>query len=263
MTSGGGKASLEIPFFSLESLEGQSPGGPVERIKVLSLRRKVAVKTTSSSILIPHVAVMEEIDATEVEKLRAVHNEKQEPGGRLTLLAFVIKACASLLKSHPGFNASLDSNAGEILLKKYYNIGFAADTPRGLVVPVIRDADRQSLAGIGYRLRHLAEKARQGTIALEELMGGTFSITNVGGIGGTHVFPIINAPESAILGMGRVEKKPVVVGGREGEDEIKIRKILPVTLCFDHRIVDGARASKFIRELKSMLEDPLVFMTRI
>lgn len=263
MPGGENPAFLGVPFLSLESLEGYIPEGPVEKIKVRSLRKKVAVKTTSSSILIPHVAVMEEIDVTEVENLRAVYNEKEESPGKLTLLAFVIKACASLLKSHPGFNASLDSNAGEILLKKYYNIGFAADTPRGLMVPVIRDADRQTLAGIGHRIRFLAEKARQGVIEVEELGGGTFSITNVGAIGGTHVFPIINAPESAILGMGRVDKKPVVLQGLEGEDEVKIRKILPATLCFDHRIIDGAQASEFVRELKSMLEDPLVFMSRI
>jgi pyruvate dehydrogenase E2 component (dihydrolipoamide acetyltransferase) len=167
----------------------------------------------------------------------------------------VIKAVVSALKDWPMFNASVDLASNEIVHKLYYHVGFAADTPRGLMVPVIHDTDRKSLAGIGRRIRDLAHKARDGEITIEELSRGTFTITNVGAIGGTHVFPIINTPESAILGLGRVEKKPVV---RDGE--IVIRDMLPVTLCFDHRVADGAQAAAFVSTLRKLLEDPMAFL---
>ncbi|MCF8092632.1 MAG: 2-oxo acid dehydrogenase subunit E2, partial [Desulfotignum sp.] len=133
-----------------------------------------------------------------------------------------------------------------------------ADTPRGLLVPVIKDADQHSLAALGLRIRHLAQQAKKGEIQVENLTGGTFSVTNVGAIGGTHVLPIINYPESAILGMGRVAKKPVVK-----DDVVQIRQMLPLTLCFDHRVADGARAARFVRDLVEMLEDPMTFMAHI
>ncbi|HCY85733.1 MAG TPA: hypothetical protein DHV36_11415 [Desulfobacteraceae bacterium] len=259
-----------IPFLEVQGLA--TPDGPVEREPFRSLRNKVAVKMTSSSILMPHVAHMDDIDVTDIEAQRLAYNlrqaDKSDAGreetaeknpGKLTLLAFVMKAVAAGLKDYPMFNASVDLSSREIVYKKYYNIGFAADTPRGLMVPVVHDADRQSLAGVGYRIRHLAGLARNGEISVPELTGGTFTITNVGAIGGTHVFPIINAPESAILGLGRVEKRPVVVG----DDKIRVRKILPVTLCFDHRVADGAQAAAFVRDLKDMLENRLEFMSRI
>lgn len=255
--AGPGVASDGIPFLEIPGSPPDSQG-PVERIPIRSLRRKTAVKTTSASILMPHVAHMDEIDVTELEDLRKAYNEEQTKEGRLTLLAFVIKAAAAQLKAFPMFNASVDTQKEEILHKHFYNIGFAADTPRGLMVPVIHDADRQSLAGIGYRIRRLAGLARKGEIGVPELTGGTFTVTNVGALGGTHVFPIINSPESAILGLGRVEKKPRVL-----DDEICIRKVLPVTLCFDHRVADGAQAAGFVSALKSMLENHLQFMTQI
>lgn len=248
---------LSIPFLEVDR-EPVAEAGPVEREPLRSLRRKVAVKMTSASILIPHVAHMDEIDVTEIEALRKEYNRENPGQGKLTLLAFVIKAAAAGLRDYPMFNASVDLAAKEIVYKKYTHIGFAADTPRGLMVPVIHDADRQSLAGIGYRIRHLADKARAGEIQVAELAGGTFTVTNVGAIGGTHVFPIINSPESAILGLGRVEKKPVV-----RDDEIVIRKMLPLTLCFDHRVADGAQAAAFAGELKTMLENPVEFTGRI
>ncbi|MCG8689559.1 MAG: 2-oxo acid dehydrogenase subunit E2 [Desulfobacterales bacterium] len=240
---------LEVPYQAVPD------HGPVERVPIRSLRKKTAVKTTSSSILMPHVAHMDDIDVTLIEEKRKEYNARHGEKGKLTLLAFVIKAVAAGLKSYPMFNASVDLSSNEIVHKYFYNIGFAADTPRGLMVPVIHDADRQSLAGIGYRISHLAGLARDGKISVDELTRGTFSITNVGAIGGTHVFPIINAPESAILGLGRVEQKPVV---RDGQ--IVIRDILPITLCFDHRVADGAQAAAFVKQVKEMLEDDLVFL---
>lgn len=247
---------LEVPWAPMED------GGLVEREPIRSLRRKVAVKTATSSILIPHVAHMDDIDVTEIDTLRKAYNDENPDQGNLTLMAFVIKAVTAGLQKYPMFNASIDLAANEIVHKKYYNIGFAADTPRGLMVPVIQDADRQSLSGLGFRIRHLARKARNGEIEVSDLTSGTFTVTNVGAIGGTHVFPIINAPETAILGLGRVAKKPVVMSAGE-KDEIRIRAILPVTLCFDHRVADGAQAAAFVRDVKAMLESSLTFMTQV
>ncbi len=257
-----------IPFMEMGALPDFAAQGPVERHPIRSLRKKTAIKTVSAALLMPHVAHMDEIDVTKVEEIRYVHNSKQGNKGKLTLLSFVIKALPSLLKAYPEFNASVDTDLMEIVFKRYYNIGFAAQTPRGLVVPVIKDADRQSLMALGYRIGYLADKGKEGSITKAEMTGGTFTVTNVGAIGGTHVLPIINMPESAILGMGRVEKKPVVKedgtkDDRIGTDAVVIRKILPVTLCFDHRVADGAKAARFVGGLKEMLEDPMIFMTRI
>jgi pyruvate/2-oxoglutarate dehydrogenase complex dihydrolipoamide acyltransferase (E2) component len=247
-----------IPFLNPSPLPDFAARGPVETIPIRSLRRKTAAKTVTSSILVPHVAHMDEADVTELEKWRHAFNDNIGTEGKLTLMAFVVKAAASLLKKYPAFNASVDTGQMQIIHKKFYHIGFAADTPKGLMVPVIQDADRHSLAALGYRIRHLARAAREGKISLDDLTGGTFSVTNVGAIGGTHVLPIINYPETAILGMGRVEKKPVVK-----EDAVVIRQMLPLTLCFDHRVTDGARAARFVRDLKAMLEDPMVFLIHI
>ncbi len=257
-----------IPFLTLSPLPDFTAQGPVEKIPMRSVRKKTAARTVTSSILVPHVAHMDEADVTELETLRRAYNDKtdgrhdyddtKEQNGHLTLMAFVIKAVAGLLKKYPAFNASVDTDSMQIIHKKFFHIGFAADTPRGLLVPVIQDADQHSLATLGMRIRHLAQQAKKGEIQVENLTGGTFSVTNVGAIGGTHVLPIINYPESAILGMGRVVKKPVVK-----DDEIKIRLMLSLTLCFDHRVADGAQAARFVRDLVEMLEDPMVFMAHI
>ena len=257
-----------IPFLTLSPMPDFAAQGPVEKIPIRSVRKKTAARTVTSSVLVPHVAHMDEADVTELETLRRAYNDKtddahpsddtQEHSGHLTLMAFVIKALAGLLKKYPAFNASVDTDSMQIIHKKFVHIGFAADTPRGLLVPVIQDADRHSLSDLGLRIRHLAREAKKGEIQVENLTGGTFSVTNVGAIGGTHVMPIINYPESAILGMGRVVKKPVVKN-----DDIVIRQMLPLTLCFDHRVADGAQAARFVRDLVEMLEDPVMFMAHI
>nr|NJM01153.1 2-oxo acid dehydrogenase subunit E2 [Desulfobacula sp.] len=247
-----------IPFLEIPALPDYAEEGPVEKIPMRSLRKKVAVKTTSSMILIPHVAHMEEWDVTELEALRKSLNREKNESDRITLLSFIVKALASLLKQYPQFNASVDPRKMEIIHKKYYHIGIAADTPKGLIVPVIRQADAKSVTQIATEIRSLAGKGRDGTLTAEELTGSTFTVTNVGAIGGTGVFPIINYPESAILGMGRVGPKPMVK-----DDAVVIRTMLPVTLCFDHRVADGAGAAYFMRDLKQMMETPMVFMTRV
>ncbi len=242
-----------IPYLEVVRLPNFEEYGPVEREPIRSIRRKVAFHTTSSMILVPHVAHMDEIDVTELEEFRQQQNRIRAESGdvKLTLMPFMVKTIASLLKKYPVFNSSLDPHRQEIVYKKYYNIGFAADTPRGLIVPVVHDADRKSIVEIGSEIYRLATKGREGTIEVNEMRNGTFSITNVGPVGGTGMVPTINYPESAILGMGRVQEKPVV---RDGE--IVIRKMLPVTLSFDHRVADGVQAATFVTELVSRLSNP-------
>jgi len=204
-------------------------------------------------ILVPHVAHMDDADVTLLEEFRQREKARRQgqPGGKLTLLAFVVKAVTAGLRATPAFNASLDPFREEIITKRYYHIGIAADTGKGLVVPVIKDTDRKSIVQIAAEIEALAGKAREGRLELDDLRGGTFTITNVGPLGGTALIPTINYPEVAILGMGRVQEKPVV---RDGQ--IVIRRILPLTLAFDHRIADGADAARFVSEMARQLSDP-------
>ena len=246
-------AASTIPFLELEPLPDFSEDGPVEIEKLRSIRRKVARKMVTSMALIPHVAHMDEADVTDLETFRKREKERRQdgPGGKLTLMSFVMKAVAAGLRAAPSFNASLDPFKEEIIYKKYYNIGFAADTGRGLVVPVIPDADRKSIIQLADEIHAKAVQARDGKLPPHDMRGGTFTITNIGPLGGTAIMPTINYPEVAILAMGQVQEKPVV---RDGE--IVIRKILPLTLAFDHRIADGADAARFVREMVRQLSDP-------
>jgi len=246
-------AASAIPFLDIDPLPDFSKWGPVEKETLRSIRRKVAHKMVTSMILVPHVAHMDEADVTLLEDFRMKEKQRREgkAGGHLTLLAFVVKAVTAGLKTTPAFNASLDPFNEEIVYKKYFNIGIAADTGRGLMVPVIKDTDRKSIVQISDEITDVATRARDGKVEVDELQGGTFTITNVGPLGGTALIPTINYPEVAILGMGKVQEKPVV---REGE--IVIRKILPLTLAFDHRIADGADAARFVSEMVRQLSDP-------
>lgn len=250
-------AASAIPFLDLEPLPDFTQWGEVEIEELRSIRRKVAHRMVTSMILVPHVAHMDEADVTNLEKFRKKERERLEdqPGGRLTLLPFIIKAVSAGLKKTPSFNASLDPFGERIIYKKYYNIGIAVDTGRGLVVPVVRDTDCKSIKQISADIEDLAVKAREGTLTVDEMRGGTFTITNVGPLGGTALIPTINYPEVAILGMGRARPKPVVVDG-----EIVIRTILPLTLAFDHRIADGADAARFVTEMIRQLSDPSLLL---
>ena len=246
-------ASATIPFLEIEPMPDFSNDGPVEIEALRSIRRKVARKMVTSMSLVPHVAHMDDADVTELDKFRLREKERRAggAGGKLTLLAFVIKAITAGLKAAPAFNASLDPFREEIIYKKYYNIGFAADTGRGLVVPVVKGTNNKSIVQIADEIFAKATLAREGKLPPEDMRGGTFTITNVGPLGGTALLPTINYPEVAILGMGKVQEKPVVRNG-----EIVIRKILPLTLAFDHRIADGADAARFVAELVRQLGDP-------
>jgi pyruvate dehydrogenase E2 component (dihydrolipoamide acetyltransferase) len=246
-------AASAIPFLDIDPLPDFGQWGPVDRQPLRSIRRRVAHKMVTSMVLVPHVAHMDEADVTRLEELRYQERERchEQPGGTLNLLPFVVKAVTAGLRAAPVFNASLDPFNEEIIYKQYYNLGIAVDTGRGLIVPVIRDTDRKSIMTISAEIEDVAARAREGKVGVDELRGGTFTITNVGPLGGTALIPTINYPEVAILGMGRVQEKPVV---RDGE--IVIRKMLPLTLAFDHRIADGADAARFVSELVRQLSDP-------
>lgn len=246
-------AASAIPLLDIEPLPEFTEWGPVEKEPLRSIRRKVARKMVTSMILIPHVAHMDEADVTLLEDFRKREKERRkgQPGGRLTMLAFVVKAVTAGLRAAPRFNASLDPFKEEIIYKKYYNIGIAVDSGRGLLVPVIRETDRKSIIEIAADIEDLAHRGREGKLEVTDMRGGTFTITNIGVLGGTGMMPTINYPEVAILGMGGVQEKPVV---RDGQ--IVIRKMLPLTLAFDHRIADGADAARFVTEMVRQLSDP-------
>ena len=246
-------AASAIPFLDMDPMPDFTQWGPVDKEPLRSIRRRVAHRMTTSSVLVPHVAHMDDADVTLLEEFRANANESadREGGDRLTLLAFVVKAVTAGLKAAPIFNSSLDPFNEEIVYKKYYNVGIAVDTGRGLIVPVVRNTDCKSIKQIAADIRDVATRAREGKIEVPELQGSTFTITNVGPLGGTALIPTINYPEVAILGMGSVRPKPVV---RDGE--IVIRTILPLTMAFDHRVADGADAARFVAELARQLSDP-------
>jgi len=246
-----------IPFFELEPLPDFEQWGPVEKTPLRSIRRRVARKMTTSMVMVPHVAHMDEADVTGLEAFRRRERDRSKGGAglRLTLLPFVLKAVAEGLKGAPALNASLDPFREELIFKKYYHIGIAVDTDKGLMVPVIRDTDRRSVREIAHEIERLVGEARSGSVAVGDLRGGTFSVTNLGPLGGTGAIPTINYPEVAILAMGRVHEKPVV---RDGQ--IVVRAILPLTLAFDHRVIDGADAARFVSALVNRLSDPLTLL---
>lgn len=231
-----------------------------EIIPIRGIRRKIAEHLRLSKDRAVHTLHVDEIDMTEIVKLRErLKKIAQESGIKLTYLPFIIKAVATALKKHPYFNAIVDDQKGEIILKKYYNIGVAVDTPDGLIVPVIRDVDKKSIIQIAKELEDISNRAREGKLTLQELQDGTFSITNVGSIGGLFAFPVIDYPRVAILGTHKIKKVPVV----NDNDQIEIRHIMYVSLSFDHRVVDGAEAARFTRTLARILENPDIFILEV
>jgi len=242
-----------------------SQWGPVSREPFHSIRRATAARMTTSWTRIPHVTCQDAVDITRLEAFRRQHKgEIDQAGGRLTMTIFAMKAAATALKRFPHFNASLDPAAAEIVVKHYYHIGIAVDTEHGLMVPVIRDVDRKSIKELAVELQGTLERARERRNSREEMVGGTFTITNVGGLGGSYFTAIINHPEVAILGLGEGRMQPVVVTTGEGGQEIVPRLMMPIILCFDHRVVDGADAVRFLRRIIELLEDPdELFLTMI
>jgi pyruvate dehydrogenase E2 component (dihydrolipoyllysine-residue acetyltransferase) len=226
--------------------------GLVERAPLSHLRRTIAERMTLSATLIPHVTHFDRADITDLDAIITRNLEAARAKGvTLTLTGFLLKAAVLALRSHPQFNASLDPAAGEMILKRYYHLGIAVATERGLIVPVLRDVDRKPVLEVARELGALAQRVREGKATLEDLRGGTFTITNIGALGGTAAIPIINYPEVAILGAARARLEPVV---RQGQ--IVPRLILPLTLTFDHRIADGADGARFAGEIVQRLEAP-------
>jgi pyruvate dehydrogenase E2 component (dihydrolipoamide acetyltransferase) len=226
--------------------------GPVEREPLSHLRRTIAERMALSATLIPHVTHFDRADITDLDALIRRNREAAEARGvPLTLTGFLLKAAAGALHEHPRFNASLDPAAGELVLKRYCHLGVAVATPRGLIVPVLRDVDRKPLLEVARELAAVAARAREGTVTLEDLRGGCFTITNIGALGGTGAIPIINYPEVAILGVARAREEAVV---REGQ--ITPRLMLPLSLTFDHRVADGADGARFAADVVRRLERP-------
>ena len=240
-TGGGGLPVIPPIDFSLF--------GPVESKPLSRIQKISGPRLHASWVNIPHVTQFDEADITDLEATRNTLKEKAAKAGiKLTPLAFIVRACVKALQEFPQFNASLDPSGANLILKKYFHIGFAADTPNGLVVPVVRDADRKDVYEIARQLADLSEKGRSGKLTVNDMQGGCFTISSLGGIGGTAFTPIINAPEVAILGVSRSAMKPVY---REGA--FVPRLILPLSLSYDHRVIDGATAARFTTYLAEIL----------
>ena len=226
--------------------------GPIRREQMSRMRKTIAANMLRSVSTIPHLTNFDDADVTELERLRKASASEHSKGNvKLTALSFVVKAVSLSLRQHPSINATIDPEKGEIVYKDYVNIGLAVDTPRGLVVPVLRDCDQLSIPQIAQAVAETAEKAKHAQYGIEDLRGGTFTISNLGAIGGTYSTPIINWPEVAILLVGRSRKMPVV-----HEDKIESRLLMPLSLSYDHRIVDGAMAARFMNEVIGYLESP-------
>lgn len=242
----------EVPAKEVKETPISDAHGVVERIPLRGLRRTIAQAMVKSKSTIPHAAGIDEADITQLVALKARAKERAARKKiRLTFLPFAMKALVAALQEHPYLNASLDDEKGEIILKKYYHIGVAVDTKDGLMVPVVKNVREKNIFQLAAELEGLSEKARSRTIDLADLKGGTFTITNFGAMGGIFGFPIIHHPEVAILGMGKIYDKPMVVDGK-----IEIRKVLPLSLSFDHRVVDGAEAVRFMNTVIQLLEEP-------
>ncbi|MBU2288891.1 MAG: dihydrolipoyllysine-residue acetyltransferase, partial [Gammaproteobacteria bacterium] len=243
--SGGGEALGLIPWPKVDFAKF----GTVERKDLSRIKKLSGANLHRNWVMIPHVTNNDEADITELEAFRVSTNKENEKSGvKVTMLAFVIKAVVSALKKFPEFNTSLDGD--QLVYKQYFHIGFAADTPNGLVVPVLKDADKKGVLQISQEMGELAKKARDGKLGSGDMTGGCFSISSLGGIGGTHFTPIINAPEVAILGLSKSATKPVWDG-----KAFQPRLVLPLSLSYDHRVIDGALAARFNAYLGQVLAD--------
>jgi pyruvate dehydrogenase E2 component (dihydrolipoamide acetyltransferase) len=246
--AGGAGARVPLPDFTR--------WGAVERQPMRAVRRKTAEHLAAAWATVPHVTQFDLADITSLEELRKKYTKQVEAaGGNLTVTAIAVKVVAAALRVFPQFNASIDVAADEIIVKKYVNVGIAVDTDRGLLVPVIRDADRKNIVQLSVELAQLSEKARTRKISLEEMQGGCFSISNLGGIGGTYFTPIVNAPEVAILGISRARMEPVY---EKDSGQFAPRFMLPLSLSYDHRVIDGADGIRFLRWVAEALEQPFL-----
>ena len=230
--------------------------GQVERVEMKGILKATSDQMQRAWSSVPAVTQFDKIDITATEALRKQYGKQaEEAGGKLTVTALALKAVVAALKKFPAFNASVDIEANEIVYKKYFHIGVAVDTPNGLFVPVIRDVDRKGIFELARELGEVAAKAREKKLGLSDMSGGSFTITNLGGIGGTHFTPIVNVPEVAILGMSRAQMEPV---WNKETSEFEPRLMMPISLSYDHRIINGADGARFTRFLATILEDPFL-----
>ncbi len=243
-----------IPVISGIQLPDFSKWGEVEKIPMNNIRKKTAEHLSAAWNSVPHVTQFDKADITDLENFRKQYSKLAEKSGaKLTVTAMLIKVASAALKKFPQFNSSVDMERSEIITKKYYNIGIAVDTDRGLIVPVLKDADKKSIIDIAVELQQISERARTRKTSIEEMQGGNFTISNLGGIGGTAFTPIVNSPEVAILGVSRSAYEPVYIDG-----EFVPRLMLPLSLSYDHRIIDGADGARFLRWIISALEQPML-----
>ncbi len=244
------------PVESAASLPDFTRWGPVRREKMSGVRRITARSMAYAWRTVPHVTQFDEADITNLAAFLASRKKIAErAGGKLTVTAAAVKVLASLVRRHPEFNSSLDPEADEIVFKEYVNVGIAVDTDRGLLVPVIRDADKKGLIDLAVELTDLAERTRAKRVTPDEMDGGTITVSNLGGLGGTGFSPVVYWPQAAILGLARAQERPVAVDGK-----VDIRLMLPLSLSYDHRIIDGADGARFLRSLAEILSDPFALL---
>lgn len=260
--TGGGAAPAAGGGIAIPPLPDFSKFGPIERQPLNKLNKTAAANLSLAWQVIPHVTQHELADVTELEAARKRYSQgsagKKEGAPKVTMTILAMKAVVTALKAFPKFNASYDAATGEVVVKKYFHIGVAVDTENGLVVPVVRDVDSKSVLQLAAEVGDLAQKARDRKLAIADMQGGSFTITNLGGIGGTYFTPIVNYPEVAILGMSRSSLQQVIVNGRP-----EIRLMLPLSLSYDHRVVNGADAARFIVKLSGLLSDPFQLLSEV
>ncbi len=229
-----------------------APGAAEERVALIGIRRKIAENMQKSKAIIPHFTLMDEANVTEMVALReSLKDYAEKQGTKITYLPIVIKAMIATIREFPMFNASIDDAASEIVYKKYFNIGFAADTPNGLVVPVIKNADQKTIIELSKEILDLSKRARDGKLKPDEMKGACITVTNIGSIGGTYATPVINHPEVAILGMYKIDEKPVIKNG-----QLAAIKVMNYTVTADHRLIDGAVAARFLKSFIERIENP-------
>ena len=241
------------------SIQQPTAGDLIERVPLKGIRKVIAEAMVRSKSTAPHVTIMDEVDVSKLvayrKRIKPMAEKKQI---KVTYLPFIVKAVSGALRTFPALNASIDDQQGEILYKKYYNIGIATDTENGLMVPVVANADRKSIWTIAEEINQLASKARDAKLAPQEMKNGTFTISNIGSAGGQFFTPVINYPEVAILGVGRISEKPIVKGGL-----VQSAQMMALSLSFDHRLIDGVTAQQFVNYLKQILEDPDLFIMEV
>jgi pyruvate dehydrogenase E2 component (dihydrolipoamide acetyltransferase) len=245
-------AAMKIPTPGFVSQNGAQE----ERVALRGVRKKIAENLQMAKQIIPHFTLMEEANVDELVKLRASAKATAEKYGvKVTYLPFIMKALIATIREFPQFNASIDDAAGEIVYKKYFNLGFAADTPNGLVVPVVKAADQKNILQISQEIVTLAGKARDGKLSLEDMKGATITVTNIGSVGGLYATPIINHPEVAILGVYKIQDKPVWNG-----EKFRRAQVMNFTITCDHRLIDGAVAANFMKAFVARIENPAQLM---